>query len=217
MLTKIIANALCIALLVNTGMIVSAEESNVEEKKSGEMRAISSSLETTAAETDSSVDDATTTEAENPAEVGKTIRKNLEVNVYDVISFDDSVTITNAKGKAQTIEQGEIIWLVGIDDENQRFRVYVPRLYDMLTTNVYYLSYADCNDAKVNTEEDGLVIGDLTKDGIVDVFDMCLMRRGFIYGWNDMQQYYMADMNADGLVTVADIVYLQRWLLGMIK
>lgn len=217
MLTKIIANALCVALLVNTGMIVSAEESNVEERKSSEMKSLSDSLETTVTETELSVEVTATAEAENPAEVGKTIRKNLAVNVYDVISFDDSVTITNAKGKTQTIEQGEIIWLVGIDDENQRFRVYVPRLYDMLTTNVYYLSYADCNDAKVNTEEEGLVIGDLTKDGIVNVFDMCIMRRGFIYGWNDMQQYYMADMNADGFVSIADLVYLQQWLLGIIK
>lgn len=157
---------------------------------------------------------ATNPEAIDPVDEGATIRKSLNVAVFDVIFFDEAATLVTTKGKGKVIDSGERIWIVGDDDADQRFRVYVPSLYDGLSSTIYYLGYADCTDAQIDSDEEGLVIGDLAKDGVVNVCDLCLMRSGYIYGWNGLEQYYMADMNADGFVSISDLVYLQRWLLG---
>ncbi|MBQ3408025.1 MAG: dockerin type I repeat-containing protein [Clostridia bacterium] len=65
--------------------------------------------------------------------------------------------------------------------------------------------------------KDKLILGNLNFDGVVNVFDMTMMRKALIYGWNDTIAYRMADMTGDGYVNVADLVYMHRWLLGAIK
>ena len=64
---------------------------------------------------------------------------------------------------------------------------------------------------------DGLVVGDLYYNGVVNVFDLCLMKRGYTDGWDNIVDEALADMNDDSQVTVADLVWLQKWLLGIPK
>lgn len=63
---------------------------------------------------------------------------------------------------------------------------------------------------------DDLIVGDLTGDKCVDVFDMVLMRQALVYGYDDSDKNYVTklDVNKDGAVTVADAVTLQKYLLG---
>ena len=108
----------------------------------------------------------------------------------------------------------EKIWVIGVDDERQAFRVYIPRLHKYEDDIVLYLKYENVVNVKHEDEEDGISIGDLQSDGNLDVFDMIRMRRGIINGWNDEINEVLADVNADGMVTIGDLVKLQRWLLG---
>ena len=64
---------------------------------------------------------------------------------------------------------------------------------------------------------DGSVVGDLNYNGVVNVFDLCLMKCGYTNGWDSPVLKVLADMNGDNQVTVADLVWLQKWLLGIPK
>ena len=59
-----------------------------------------------------------------------------------------------------------------------------------------------------------MVIGDIDFNGRINAKDFTLMKRGMIFGWNDSMSYLMSDMNADGFVSTADLVSIQKWLLG---
>lgn len=204
MLKKIIAVAVgCTAVLANASMITSAEESNAE-----------NSVVTTIADVEESATANSTTEAEDPAEVGRIIRNETGVKVTDVISFDEGVIVEDIKNRSKMADYWEKIWVIGVDDERQAFRVYIPRLHKYEDDIVLYLKYEDVVNVKHEDEEDGISIGDLQSDGNLDVFDMIRMRRGIINGWNDEINEVLADVNADGMVTIGDLVKLQRWLLG---
>lgn len=56
--------------------------------------------------------------------------------------------------------------------------------------------------------------GDVDLNGIINVFDMIAMRKGYIDGFASDRASYAADVNADGKVSVADLVLLQNYLLG---
>ena len=73
---------------------------------------------------------------------------------------------------------------------------------------------------KLIEEENGseYKIGDINKDGIVDVFDIIPLRRIILELLDDNVSYlYRADVNGDGMVNVADLVSLQRFILGAEK
>lgn len=59
-------------------------------------------------------------------------------------------------------------------------------------------------------------LGDLDHDGRVTAFDMVLFRQNFIDGYYDTIEYARYDVNQDGRIGVADLVMLQRYLLGQI-
>lgn len=201
MMKKIIAAVIGTVLLANAGMITSAEESNVENS--------------VGTETQATVSEETTTEASSPAEVGAAIRKKLNVKVCDVIYKDDKAYLYDVEGNIRRAGSGWNMWIIGVDDENQRFRVDVPKMREE-GNSVFYLLYADAEDA-IGVSHKGYVVGDLDYDQRVDVFDLCLMKRYFIYGWDSPLKKVLADMNDDNQVTVADLVWLQKWLLGEIK
>lgn len=217
MLKKIIAAAISCAMLANPSMIVSAEDSNVDNSFVAETETTSVSMETTAVSTDMSVETTTSiVEEKTLEEIGEDVRRNLNVNVRDVIYFDGDVYLEDNQGDIPIVGMGQRIWLIAADDENQRFRAYVPKFCTKDNGVVLYLDYSKVEDARIETHE-GLVIGDLNYDGKTNVFDMCLMRRGYINGWEDPLTYILADMNSDGSFSIADLVYLQQWLLGAIK
>ena len=205
------------ALLANTGMIAAAFDSNAETMKVAETEAVPDSAKTTLVSSEKSDETSSSdTEAMTPAEEGAEVRKNLAVKTMDIIMLPSSAVMYDKDGNVQAWNPGSIVWVIGVDDENQQYRLFAPDV-GRTDCNCMYVKYSDVSGASIISHK-GMVIGDLTFDGRVDVFDLCLMKRGYIYGWeDDKKMYYMSDMNADGDVSIADIVYLQQWLLGMIR
>ena len=63
-----------------------------------------------------------------------------------------------------------------------------------------------------------LVIGDLTGDGRIDVFDVALARRGLVKGGFDSAAAKRnSDADQDGEFTTADLVLINQFVLGRIK
>ena len=52
--------------------------------------------------------------------------------------------------------------------------------------------------------------GDVYSDGVIDVFDMILMRKAIIEHKNDI----FCDVNSDGNISVADLVTMKNHILG---
>ena len=150
-------------------------------------------------------------------EGGAALRESLEVKVGDIIYFGDTICLYDTDGNKVYVNPGDYMYLVGIDDDGQRFRVVTSK---GRYSGTLHLNYEDAKDFELMTffiSHDGFVVGDLNYDGVVNVFDLCLMKRGYINGWNDPLQETLADMNDDSQVTVTDIVWLQKWLLGIPK
>ena len=61
------------------------------------------------------------------------------------------------------------------------------------------------------------VIGDLTKDNIIDAFDIVLLRRVIINKITSEYQKTVADVNLDGNINIADLVLMQHYILGKTK
>ena len=154
---------------------------------------------------------------ETDAEAGAALRKSLEVKVGDIIYFGDTICLYDTDGNKVYVNPGDYMYLVGIDDDGQRFRVVTSK---GRYSGTLHLNYEDAKDFELMTffiSHDGFVVGDLNYDGVVNVFDLCLMKRGYINGWNDPLKETLADMDDDAKITVADIVWLQKWLLGIPK
>ena len=207
MLNRIIAaSAIGVALLANTSMITYADVSDAENSVNVEVETSGESTVEVTTETDE--------------EVGKAVRQSLEVKVADAVCFDSGTNLYDYDGTSLWSKPGWLLWIIGCDDANQRFRVWAPKVKGATTeSRVMYLKYEDAKKGNALEEQESLVIGDLYRDGRTDVFDLVWMKRGLIYGWDDSDNvtYALADMNADGTVNIADCIYLQRWLLGAIK
>ncbi|MBR6579671.1 MAG: carbohydrate binding domain-containing protein [Ruminococcus sp.] len=61
---------------------------------------------------------------------------------------------------------------------------------------------------------DDFYAGDVTLDGIVDVFDLIAMRKGVVGSFGSDIAKCAADVNADGENNVSDLVLLNKYLLG---
>ena len=64
------------------------------------------------------------------------------------------------------------------------------------------------------TEAIEFIRGDLTGDNIIDSFDMIFLRQAFIKSFESKIVLPESDINNDGQFTIADLVTLQRYLLG---
>lgn len=57
--------------------------------------------------------------------------------------------------------------------------------------------------------------GDMNSDGRIDVFDMILFRRAYVYGFEKNTDILPADFNGDKQFTVADILALNKFILNI--
>lgn len=112
------------------------------------------------------------------------------------------------------------IYIISRYDEN-RWRVHVPYMNQPDRVLLIPVDY----DIEV-LAHDGFVLGDLTRDGRVDGFDMILMRRSLFRDF-DLDNYsdidalversidrQLADVNSDKEISIADLVCMQNFLLG---
>jgi arabinogalactan endo-1,4-beta-galactosidase len=58
------------------------------------------------------------------------------------------------------------------------------------------------------------VIGDLNNDDVIDIFDVAALRKLLLTGNNTPTPDSRIDLNRDGYLNVADLVKLQRYVLG---
>lgn len=56
-------------------------------------------------------------------------------------------------------------------------------------------------------------LGDVNKDGVINVVDVILLRRYLVGGYEVVIDESTADMNGDGIITIADVVLLRRLLV----
>ncbi len=61
-----------------------------------------------------------------------------------------------------------------------------------------------------------VILGDVNDDGVVDVFDLAMAKRGLTGSFRDLFAEEAADVDKSGEAEVVDIVSLQRFLLGTI-
>ena len=222
---KFMAMIMCMIMVVaSMCMITSATVFSAEEKadtvtdeiseSKAETEETSTSVETTVA-TSVTTEETTTTATETTTleDVGAAIREDLEAKVRDIVVFDNNAQVYDVEGKSFTIDEGWKVWIIGIDDEKQRFRVQIPKLTPT-GDKVMYLMYADAPNAVV-ISHDGHVVGDLDSNGSINAKDFTLMKRYFLYGWQNSTNKLLADMSSDGEVTIKDLVLMQRWLLGI--
>ena len=59
--------------------------------------------------------------------------------------------------------------------------------------------------------------GDVNSDGMIDIFDLALAKRGMIQGFTDKKAEKAADIDQNGKVEINDIISIQKYLLGMIR
>ena len=135
--------------------------------------------------------------------------------VRDIVFFDHQAAVYDSDGNELLVEPDWKIWIIAVDDQNQRFRVQVPKLTPT-GDKVTYLPFEYASDLKIVSHE-GQAVGDLDHNGTVNVFDMCLIRRFYAYGTETSSNRLLSDINADGQFTIADAVVLQQWLLGEIR
>lgn len=91
-----------------------------------------------------------------------------------------------------------------------------------MNTAVNYVIAAKEPDAVSTTEptptqpsggDDVFIYGDLNYDGKINAFDMALMRQELLNGILDRSAKRRADVDADGMIRIADAVQLQSFLL----
>ena len=59
--------------------------------------------------------------------------------------------------------------------------------------------------------------GDLCADGQINVFDLCMAKKGVLNGFDSKAEEIAADVNQDETVDNSDITQLQDFLIGRIK
>jgi hypothetical protein len=185
----------------------------------GETEESSTTVETTVV-TLETAEETTTTKAETTTleDVGAAIRKDLKVKVRDIVYFGDTIYLYDLDENIVQANPGVHIYIVGVDDKNQRFRALAS---EGNYVGTLHLKYEDVKNAELWTfflSHDGFVVGDINYDGRVNACDLTLMKRYLIYNLEkDALLYVLSDFNDDGCLTLADAVKLQKWLLRIEK
>ncbi|HRU98036.1 MAG TPA: dockerin type I domain-containing protein [Ruminococcus sp.] len=69
------------------------------------------------------------------------------------------------------------------------------------------------NEIEAHAAETDVILGDVNDDDRVDVFDLCLMKRELIEPGTTSINKAAADVNADGVVDIKDVIEVQQFLL----
>lgn len=147
---------------------------------------------------------------------GAEVRKKLGIQPLDVLTFESDIAVEYANGKTVGVDPTDLVYVIGIDDENFKYQVYIPRLCSWGSGTVMYLWYANAKYAQVVDDQEGYLVGDLCRDQQIDVFDLAMLKRFILRdSWDGYVEYTMCDVNSDDDVNVLDIVCLQRRILGL--
>lgn len=74
--------------------------------------------------------------------------------------------------------------------------------------------YAYCKDCgKMKTEKIIVTMGDIDGDGRISAIDFAVLRIRILFGFDDVESMYPADVNCDGDVNIADLTLMQSFLL----
>lgn len=73
------------------------------------------------------------------------------------------------------------------------------------------------NYTVIAVPQEKVIKGDVNLDGVIDVFDMCLARKGVTSGFNNTLSYDAFDVDENGKADVNDLEQLQDYLLAKIK
>ncbi len=65
--------------------------------------------------------------------------------------------------------------------------------------------------------ETSTIMGDVTGDGKINIYDLIFAKKGLLNGFSDTRSKNATDVDRDGNVTVSDIIQIQKYLLGQIK
>ena len=81
--------------------------------------------------------------------------------------------------------------------------------------NVYDNDYNDINLSITNGNitVKNYIIGDVSGDGIINMKDVTMLRRGVIGGY-DITLDEAADVNCDGITNMKDVTILRRYVVG---
>ena len=86
-------------------------------------------------------------------------------------------------------------------------------LYFVFTGGEGYLF--NINWWRTDSPSEECIIGDINKDGIIDVYDLCSMKKAAANGWSD--NFSAADINHDDAVNDIDLDLLRKYIMGEIK
>ena len=70
------------------------------------------------------------------------------------------------------------------------------------------------NEIEVQAAETDVILGDVNNDRKIDGFDLCLMKQELVSSKTTSINKTAADMNADGVIDVKDIMEIQQFLLA---
>lgn len=105
-----------------------------------------------------------------------------------------------------------------LPDDAADMKIYVETAE---STNNFYID--DAVGATAGTIIKGAVtvekyiLGDIDNDGIINVFDMILARKGLVEGFTSTREKNSADIDKNGKYEINDAVLLQSYILGKIK
>lgn len=146
---------------------------------------------------------------------------NTVPTVGSIVSFGYPKSFTSDNGTELWVPADTPIYLIETRPTFllAKYRIYVP---DVTTTEneVFFFGVGDF-DYDIRTlrieSEDGLVLGDLSKDRAIDSFDMVIMRKALISDELSDETKALSDLNGDAAVSIADAVLMQGYILGKIN